>query len=216
MRRVWLVVGLALCLAGCASPQDERARDYNEVGVTLFRQGNYAAAADSFQAALTLQPEDAALMYDVGQCRDRQGDAAGAEQFYNKCLQRDAGHAACRTALCRLLVRQGRTDEAVKMTEAWMAREPKLAAAYAADGWLWHHEANLPKAHSRLQQALALDPHDRDALAELALVYEEMHRPDRAVVLYERMLQEDPHQPDVVDHLNRLQAQKVGRPKFDE
>jgi Flp pilus assembly protein TadD len=216
MRRVWVVVGLALCLGGCASPQDERVRDYNEVGVTLFRQGNYAVAADSFQAALALQPEDAALMYDVGQCYDRLGDASRAEQFYNKCLQRDAHHTACRTALSRLMAGQGRTDEAVKMVEDWMAREPKLAAAYAADGWLWHHEGNLPRAQSRLQQALVLDPHDRSALAELAVVYEKMQRPDRAVVLYERMLQEDPHQPDVVDRLNRLQAQKVGRPKFDE
>jgi tetratricopeptide (TPR) repeat protein len=216
MRRAWVVVGLALCLGGCASPQQERVRDYNEVGVTLYRQGNYAAAADSFQAALALTPADAALMYDAGQCYDRLGDAARAEQLYNKCLAQDAGHAGCRTALCQLLVRQGRTDEAVKMVEAWMAREPRRAAAYAADGWLWHHERNLPKAQARLQRALELDAHDHVALAELALVYEETHRPDRAVVLYERMLQEDPHQPDVVDRLNRLQGQKVGRPKFDE
>src|SRR5579884_1729465 len=133
MRRVCWAAGLALCLAGCAPTAQERARDYNEDGVALFRRGDFGHAKDSFRAALDLQPQDAAVLYNLGQCCDRLGDAAQAERYYAACLQRDGRHSACRYAQCRLLVREGRTPEATRMVEDWMRQQPKDATAYAAD-----------------------------------------------------------------------------------
>ena len=124
-------------------------------------------------------------------------------------------HTEARHALCVLLVRQKRRGEAVRMVEEWLARRPRLGAAYAEDGWLWHQAGDLPRAHSRLQQALQLDPQDVRALTELALVYEELHRPDRALALYERTLDIAPNQPDVVRRVNRLRSQGVDYPKPD-
>src|SRR5437870_2325452 len=107
-------LGLMLCLAGCVQPAQERFRDYNEDGVSLFERGDYSAARDSFLAAQGLQPEDAALYYNLGQCCDHLGDAAQAERYYNECLQRTPNHADCRHAFDSLLVRTGRRDEAVR------------------------------------------------------------------------------------------------------
>ena len=76
MRRAWWVAGLALGLAGCVSPVEERVRSYNEDGVYLYQRGQYADARDSFQAALALQADDAGLLYNLGQCYDRLGNAA--------------------------------------------------------------------------------------------------------------------------------------------
>src|SRR5579885_983956 len=80
MRRGLWIAGLLAALAGCADTAQERARDYNEVGVRFNQGGNYRAAADSFQAALALTPEDAALLYNLGQCYDRLAAPAGAEK----------------------------------------------------------------------------------------------------------------------------------------
>jgi len=71
----------------------------------------------------------------------------------------------------------------------------------------------LPRAQTRLQQALELDPHDIRALNELALVYEDLHRPERAVVIYERILALDAHQPQVENRLQSLLANGAGRPR---
>lgn len=215
MRRAWLV-GLAVCLGGCVSAEQQRLRDYNAEGVQLFQRGEYAAARQTFQAALELQPDDAGLLYDLGQCSDRLGDAAAAERAYTDCLKRAPGHTACHHALCRLLVRQGRTPDAAREVDDWMRREPNAAGPYAADGWLWFQAGDLPRAQGRLQQALERDPHDCQALVQLAQVYEAMHRPDRAVVLYERALKQEPAQPDVVQRLNALRAQGAGPPRPDE
>ena len=210
------VMGLAMvawCLVGCGQDVQERVRTFNQDGLYLFQQGDYAGAREVFQAALTLQPEDPGLMYNVGECYDRLGDTAHAEETYQKCLQKAPDHVRCRHSLAALLVRTNRRKEAVYMIENWLAREPKRPDPYAEDGWLWHQAGDLPQAQARLQQALDLDPHNVRALNELALVYEDLGLPARAVVLYERSIALDPRQPDVVQRLNRLLAKGAGRPK---
>src|SRR5207253_4981700 len=143
-------------------------------------------------------------LYNIGECYDRLGDTAKAERSYRQCLVQTPNHADCRHALASMLMRAGRKDDATRLVEEWLAREPRLAAAYAEDGWLWRQAGDLPRAQARLQQALELDPHEPRALVELALVYEAMQRPDRAAALYERVLERDPHQTEIVKRLNGL------------
>src|SRR5215472_11506502 len=102
MHRAAWFAGMVLCLGGCGPSVQESVRTYNEDGVYLFDQGEYGGARESFQAALALQPENAGLLYNIGECYDRQGQKDKAEDFYNKCLQRDASHARCRHALAVL------------------------------------------------------------------------------------------------------------------
>jgi Flp pilus assembly protein TadD len=208
---VYCLVGFA----GCSSPSQELVRDYNQDGVHLFQTGDYKAALESFQAAQKLAPEDGALYYNIGECYDHLGQSTLAERSYTECIQRAPDHVECRHALASLLVRTGRRDEAERQIHAWLAREPQRAAAYAEDGWLWLQAGDLPRARVRLQQALELDPHEPRALIELARVYEVMHRPDRAVALYERVLERDPTHPEVVKRLNLLRSQGAGPPQPD-
>jgi len=215
MRQVGLIASLMLGLAGCSTVADERFNDYNEDGVRLYRQGNYADAGESFQAALALKPEDPAVLYNLGECYAHLGDGAKAERFYQNCLQRSPNHVSCRHALAVLLVRENRRPAAAKMIEDWLAREPKLAAAYAEDGWFWRQAGDLPRAQARLQQALEFDPHDGRALTELAQIYESMQRPERALALYERALEREPNQPELTNRVNVLLAKGAGRPRPD-
>jgi Flp pilus assembly protein TadD len=215
MPRVCWVAGLAACLFGCANDVQERVREYNQDGLVLYQRGDFRGARETFEVALKLQPEDPALLYNLGQCYERLGDVARAESTYGECLTRQPTHAVCRHALVRLLVRQGRSADATRMVEDWLAREPKSSGPYAADGWLWHQSGDLPRAQARLQQALELDPRDVYALGELGVVYEAMDRPDRALVLYERALEQDPNRPEVVRRYNDLKRRGAGPPKPD-
>jgi Flp pilus assembly protein TadD len=188
-------------------------RTYNELGVHLFQEGDYAGSRETFQAALALQPADSGLLYNIGECYDRLGNAAKAEEFYNQCLQRSPNHARCRHSLAVLLVRTGRRKQAVYMIEDWLRREPKLADPYAEDGWLWHQAGDLLLAQARLQQAIDVDPHNVRALTELGRVYEDLGLPERAVPLYERALDQNPRQPEVADRLNFLRHKGTNPPK---
>jgi Tfp pilus assembly protein PilF len=83
------------------------------------------------------------------------------------------------------------------------------------DGWRLRQEGTLNQAQARLQQALDLDPHNIRALTEMGLLYEILQMPERAAVLYQRVLAEDPRQADVADRLNHLRKNKVGAPLPD-
>lgn len=206
------IAGLALAVGACVPAVAERVRDYNEDGVYLYQQGSYAGARDTFRAALALQPGDPNLLFNLAQCHDRLGQTAVAEQLYQDCLRRAPNHPECRHALTLLLVNSGRRADAARMVDDWLAHQPKRAAPYTEDGWLRAQSGDLLNARGRFQQALLLDAHNTFALNELAKLYETMHYPDRAVVLYERSLEIDPHQPDVFQHVSLLRSQDVGRP----
>lgn len=204
---------LAFGLAGCVAAEQELAQDYNNGGVSLYQDADYAGARESFKAALALRPEDPELCFNLGASYDRLGNLAKAEEFYGRCLARSPNHAECRHALTVLLVRAGRRQDAVRMVADWMAREPKLPGPYVEDAWLWRQAGDLPRAQARLHQAMEVDPHDMPALVLLGQVYEDLSRPDRALVLYERVLDRDPRQPALVSRVNCLLAKGAGRPQ---
>jgi Flp pilus assembly protein TadD len=212
----WVCFCLAVVgMVGCETTQPTRFRDYNEDGVYLFQRGRYADAQESFQAALAIQANDPGVLYNLGECRDRLGDPKRAEAYYRDCLSRAPNHLACRHSLVVLLVRQGRRPEASRLVQDWILREPKSVSPYVEDGWLAHQDGDLPRAQARLQQALEIDPHNEQALMELGLVYEELKRPDRALVIYDRILQQNPNQSSVTTRVNFLLAKGARPPHPD-
>jgi len=215
MRRLGWVAVLASVVAGCVSTDDQRLRDYNDDGVLLFQRGSYQEASETFQAALVLKPADPNLLYNLGQCEDRLGQQDKAEQSYVACLRQSPNHTDCNHALAVLYVRSQRRKDADQLVEDWVRREPKSAAAYAEYGWLCSLDKDYPKAISACQRAYELDPHDVHALNELGQLYETLNRQDRALNMYERSLEFQPHQADVGLRVSRLKAQGVGLPHPD-
>ena len=213
MRRV-LVLSALLAFAGCATaPTTERLRLYNDDGVYLFAQGDYRAAAESFELALTLDPGDANLLFNLAQCNDRLGRTDVAERYYLECLQRSAKHVDARQAYVALFYRTGRVADANRLIDEWITQQPDLADTYVLDAWRLRQQNALPQAHARLQQALALDPHHRRGLTELALIYEQTGMPDRARVIYERIIAREPGQHEIAQRLEELRTRGVQRPQ---
>lgn len=213
MARVGSVALVALLVSACAPTIQERVQQYNDAGVRLFHDGEYDHAREEFQAALGLLPNNAALLYNLGQCCDQLGQTDRAEQFYRACLKQDVDQADCRHALDVLLVNRGRIAEAQEMVQDWLTGNPKLAAAYAEDGWLYRQEGDPIKAIKRYQQAISLDAHNSRALVEMGQTYEELGHPDRSLLLYQTALNYNPHQPELVKRVNRLRTRGVGPPR---
>lgn len=211
MRGGWML--LALVLAGCETTRQERIRAYTDDGVELFQKGDYRDARESFQAALTLKPNDPALLYNRGACYDRLGAVSQAEQDYRACLKAVPEHRSCRHALVALLAKTKREADAQTLVNDWIAKEPKSAVGYAEDGYLLRLRGDLPRAQARVQQALDLEPHDERALTEMALTYEALNRNDRALALYEKILERKPGEAQVVDRVNFLLAKGAKEPR---
>ena len=207
-------LGLAtmLVVAGCTSLDEERWTLYNQSGVQAFATGHYQEALECFDLALTHRSQDPVLLYNAGQCHDRLGQTAKAEQCYAYCVQLDPKNGDAHLALIGLYYRTGRTDVANQKIQEWLKQDPRTPAPYVADAWRLRQEKNYPQAQARVQQALSIDPHSRLAMTELAMLYEIDGMPDRAYVQYERILEEDPNQFEIRGRLEKLKAQGVSRP----
>jgi Tfp pilus assembly protein PilF len=187
----------------------------NNDAMHRFGKGDYHGAQESFEQALTLKPEDGNLLFNIGQCLERQGDLAHAEKWYRQCLEKSANQGDCRHALAALRFRTGRRPEAEKMVRDWLAEAPQLAGPFAESGWLLRQDKAYPQARAQLQQALNIDPHCIRALIELGVLYEDMNMPERSLVLYERALALNPQNTDISERLETLREKNVGRPKPD-
>jgi tetratricopeptide (TPR) repeat protein len=199
-------------LAGCVSTNDERWRIVNDEGVQLFARGRYEEAVQFFDYALTFKPQDPVLIFNGAQCYDRLGDLKRAEEHYNLCLQLNAKFGDARLAILSVKYRTNRVAEANQQIQDWLRLEPTNADADVADAWRLRQEKAYPQAIVRLQQALSLDNTNRRALTEMGLIYEIQGMPERSYVLYERILQREPHQVDIAQRLEQLKARGVQRP----
>ena len=212
---------LCLCLLllpalpGCLPHVDERAKDWSEEGVYLFQRGEYQNARECFEWALQMQPGDANLMYNVGQCYDRQGKTDKALEYYQLCLDRAPNHARCRHVEALLLYRTGKAAEADHMIQDWLASAPQSPDALVEDGWRLRQEGELEQAKGRLQQALHYDPHHVRALTELGLLYETVQMPERALDLYKDAQARDAQQSELNERINILTSKGVGKPRPD-
>jgi tetratricopeptide (TPR) repeat protein len=209
MRFPSLAVCVLIGLAGCVSTDNERWRLFNEDGVALFAKGNYTDALDSFEYALLLHPNDPILLFNAGQCYDRLSNVQKAEELYAYCLQRDPKHGDARLAIVSLKYRTGRVAEANQLIADWLRQSPQLADPYVADAWRLRQEKAYPQAMARVEQALSIEPRNRRALTEMGILLEIQGMPDRALMLYEWILQREPNQAEIAERAQELRAKGV-------
>jgi Tfp pilus assembly protein PilF len=212
---VSIFLAAALGLAGCALPAEDRSHLFIEDGVELFAKGDYQNALESFDMALTLHPQDPALLFNKAECYDRLGSVKRAEEYYLYCLQRAPDNADARLALVALYYRSDQRPKADSIVDEALRQNPPTADAFVLDAWRLRQAKDLPHAEARAQQALDLEPHNRRARMEMALIFEQLGLPDRAYVLYERILRQEPNRADVVARLELLKAQGTRRPRPD-
>jgi tetratricopeptide (TPR) repeat protein len=207
---LWLA--FSVCLVGCAAPDEDRWRNFNEDGVHLFAKGDYPHALETFNYALLMRPQDPVLLFNAGQCHERLGNVKKAEELYAYCVQRDAKHGDARLAIVSLQYRTNRVAEANQQIADWLKKEPYSADAHVADAWRLRQEKAYPQAAARLQQAHSLDKQNRRVLTEMAMLHELQGQKDRALVLYEQILVREPHQIEIRERAATLTSQGVRAP----
>ncbi len=201
----------AVLVCGCGS-FNSQAR--NTEGVRLFQQGQYHQALRQFQEASYADPENPDGYYNLAATYHRLGISEGqrtyldqAENYYNQCLDRNENHVACYRGLTVLLAEQGRTEEAFRLLEGWVARQPGVADAKVELARLSEEYGNSRVAKEHLRDALDNDPNNTRALAALGRIREQMGETAQALQNYQRVLAQDPGQYQVASRVSALRGQ---------
>ena len=207
------ISAVGICLLVLSSGCGRFVNSDSNQGVTLYEQGNYLGAANSFQRALEKQPGNADCFYNLGATYHQQsklfgqpGDLQTAEQYYHLCLARNPDHAACQRGLAVLLVETGRTGDAATQLEQWAARQPANPEPRIELARLCHEQGDELDAENYLIDAVSIDPENPRALVALGQIRESSGDTQQALVNYSKALELDRNQPTVAAKVSTLSS----------
>jgi tetratricopeptide (TPR) repeat protein len=185
----------------------------NSEGVRLYQSGSYQQAAATFQKAIATNPRSADAYYNLASALHKNGklnnisaDLQQAEQLYNQCLDYDPNHTECYRGLAVLLAETNRRDASYRLLEGWASRNPQLPDPKIELARLLEESNSLPQAAARLEEAIAIDPHNSRALTALGRLRESTGDTVQALANYQRSLAINRFQPAIEQRVASLQA----------
>jgi Flp pilus assembly protein TadD len=153
---------------------------YVAMGVSYMQTGHLPEAIQSLRGRLKQKPDDPILLYLLGDALIRSGTSPGDPNFAEA---------------------QSSLEKSVKLN-------PELAASRADLGKLYLKANRLEDARQQLERALAIDPKDKTALSQLAVVYRKTGKPDMAATMLTTLnkLNEEDRQQDQRERLRVVDA----------
>jgi predicted Zn-dependent protease len=103
-----------------------------------------------------------------------------------------------------LMNEEGRRLEALQMISTWAAAQPRHPGAQIELAWIERQSGDALASERALYRALALDPGNPIATAQLGQLYQETGQTERAMAMYQRSLHGNWMQPDVQSRLAAL------------
>ncbi len=139
------------------------AAAFSGLGTVLFYRGRYAEAAENFEKAVSLSPNDAVLRGNLGDA-DRwiQGAENKSAEAYdqaiellNKVLKLNPGDAETLSRLAEWLAKRGRLDEAVKTIEQALPRANGNVYSLASAIVVYHLAGRRAEALKYVERAVS-------------------------------------------------------------
>lgn len=212
-----LTVAMLTSLGGC-----QTAATYNSQGVRQFQQGDYQSALNTFQNAITANPNDADAYYNLAATLHDWGFRGSdvnmldqAESLYHRCLDLNGNHVECYRALAVLLVDTDRRDSAFTLLERWAQRSPALSAPMVELARLNEEYGRDDAARQYLAQALDVDSTSSRAWAAMGRLREREGRLAQALTDYRHAYNLNRGHPGVPQRIAALQQRMAQAPSIN-
>ncbi len=154
-------------LAEAITDLEALALYYSNRGAELLRDGDVAAAAESLETAVTLEPELAQAWVNLGVVRRRLGNLPGAEDAYVLAIDLEHGNLPAYHNLMTLQRLQGRKNAAGETIELLDRRRNRNPFTYLTLGDLSLEEGRLEEAERFYRRALRLARYEAETHAAL-------------------------------------------------
>jgi len=105
----------------------------------------------------------------------------------------------------------GQPDIAVQHLTALVDHAPDFAEGWNARATAYYNAGLLGPSIHDIGRTLELNPRHFGALSGLAMIFEELKRPEKALEVYRKVLEIDPHAEGVPDAITRLTAEIQGQ-----
>src|SRR6187401_2956480 len=121
-----LLFAFILALVGGAAMAQPALKD----GIKMLENENYKGALDQFNAIAKNDPKNGTIYYYIGEVSYLQDNIAEAEKAYKKGLTINSSCAECKVGLGKILMDQGKLDEAKENFDAAMRLDKKNSEVY--------------------------------------------------------------------------------------
>lgn len=105
----------------------------------------------------------------------------------------------------------GDAEAAIGHLTALVDHAPDFAEGWNARATAYYNAGQLGPAVSDIARTLELNPRHYGALAGLGMIFEEMRRPEKALEVYRRVLDIDPHAEGIAEAVARLEKATGGQ-----
>ncbi len=171
-------------------------------GMAHYYAGEWDSAIAKFDEVLDQTPQDTLALAYILDASYRKNDVDGIINKYELAYMASGEAAEARAQLglayfLRGLLNRNALDDALNEFQSTIREEPNCPMAYTGIGMVYFQKRMIPQSKGYLVRGLRLNAHDvmaMDRLGNILLVDEK--KPDEALEIYERILEELPTYPD--------------------
>lgn len=177
----------------------------------------FAVASGLILAAPVLAQESTPAPQDLAGMMQQLRDAeAGAAESIADRIRREwdkSGSASADFLLRRgeTALEEGEYEQAIDHLTALTDHAPDFAAGWALRARTWFEMDQYGRAIGDLEHVIALNPQHFDALMGLAIMLDEMNKPEDAYEAYMQVKAIHPHQAGLSEALERLEREVLGQ-----
>ena len=165
-------------------------------GVLLTQLGEFAAAANDFEAADRIDPQLQFLRAAEGIVRSQQHDVPKAVASFRAAVEAHPDEAYGHYLLAEALQGEGKPEgspefkEMIREAERALELDPRMAAAHDLLGAVYIEFGQTQKAIDHSRAALAIDPDDQPAVYHLILALRKTEQKDEVPALVKKLMEQ--------------------------
>jgi tetratricopeptide (TPR) repeat protein len=173
-------VQLAASNPAAAEPDKNEWMRWNNYGIALLNQLQYAQAIAAFEHVVKLRPDypDAYTNVALANFRNERYDAA--MESLNKALALAPGDARAVFYRASILRQQGNLEEAEALFLSVLKKYPRMRDAHRELGYTYYQQHKYAEAREQYELVQGIDPDDLAAHYNLMLIYRRIGLKDKA------------------------------------
>lgn len=157
-------------------------------GLALYGSRDFSNAREILEKAISLDPACFEAHLNLGLLHNSNANSRDAEKCFRIVLDLNPRHGEAVKQLCQLLLRTGRSAEALDIAEKSLRAAPSLAEARQMAGYGHFEAGSFNKAEAYLRKAIEAGEHE-EVLTYLARTLQNLGRHAEAIEFYEKALQ---------------------------
>jgi len=183
-------------IAGEILAQQTNAEAHNLRGEARGNLGRVSEAAEDFEAAAALNPQQPAFYYNLAVALQLQGNFLAAIDSYRRVLEMDPSNQQAMNGLAVTQVSAALYPEAIETFQILLERWPDDARSWAGLGAALQFQGKYAKARNCYQRAITLDPELVEAHSNMGTVLQGLRDIPEAEASYRHALKLNPRHQD--------------------